>query len=315
MTRSSRPGASGRPCATRPGSSRGSTGSSSTPAGTGCGRPRWLATDISAEVALATGDHAGPRRGPRRHRRRHRGAVARSPGRRRAALLPRPDRRRHRDAGSASREDGPVPPPLRTEAAARRDRCGRDQGDHPMTDRELEAAAPRLVRGRGRRRPRRRPADLRESLATIPATTPAPSAHAVGPTRLHAARRRRPDRGRRRLGRRFRVPARDAGGHAGAVPGRHRTGLAVADGDRARDAVTDREPRTTGPRSPSCATSNKARDLSSGSRPLPDAAAVDRRTDGHGAHELLADGVGSQTLLAWSPDGTRLLYSDETSCS
>ena len=35
-------------------------------------------------------------------------------------------------------------------------------------------------------------------------------------------------------------------------------------------------------------------------------------TDGHAPHELLADGVGSQTLLAWSPDGTRLLYSDET---
>ena len=34
-------------------------------------------------------------------------------------------------------------------------------------------------------------------------------------------------------------------------------------------------------------------------------------SDGHGAHELLADGLGRQTLLAWSPDGTRLLYSDE----
>ena len=36
MTRSSRPGGSGRPCATRPGSSPGSIGSWSTPAGTGC---------------------------------------------------------------------------------------------------------------------------------------------------------------------------------------------------------------------------------------------------------------------------------------
>ena len=59
MTPSSRPGASGRRCATSPGSSRGSTGSSSTPAGTGCARPAALATDISAEVALATGDHTG----------------------------------------------------------------------------------------------------------------------------------------------------------------------------------------------------------------------------------------------------------------
>lgn len=34
-------------------------------------------------------------------------------------------------------------------------------------------------------------------------------------------------------------------------------------------------------------------------------------SDGHGAHELLADGMGRQTLLAWSPDGTRLLYTDD----
>jgi hypothetical protein len=34
-------------------------------------------------------------------------------------------------------------------------------------------------------------------------------------------------------------------------------------------------------------------------------------SDGRGAHELLADGVGSQALQAWSPDGTRLLYSDD----
>ena len=33
--------------------------------------------------------------------------------------------------------------------------------------------------------------------------------------------------------------------------------------------------------------------------------------DGTGAHELFADGVTSQSVLGWSPDGTRLLYSDD----
>ena len=33
-------------------------------------------------------------------------------------------------------------------------------------------------------------------------------------------------------------------------------------------------------------------------------------TDGSGAHEVVADGVGIQTLLGWSSDGTRLLYSE-----
>jgi len=33
--------------------------------------------------------------------------------------------------------------------------------------------------------------------------------------------------------------------------------------------------------------------------------------DGTGAHELLADGVGSQGLLGWTGDGTRLLYTDD----
>jgi hypothetical protein len=33
-------------------------------------------------------------------------------------------------------------------------------------------------------------------------------------------------------------------------------------------------------------------------------------TDGRGAHELRADGMEIQTLLGWSPDGTRLLYAE-----
>ena len=60
---------------------------------------------------------------------------------------------------------------------------------------------------------------------------------------------------RRCPGRRLRSPARDAGGHARAVPGRHRTGLAVADGDRARDAIADGEPADRRDRSRSSATS------------------------------------------------------------
>ncbi len=35
-------------------------------------------------------------------------------------------------------------------------------------------------------------------------------------------------------------------------------------------------------------------------------------SDGTGAHELLRDGVGRQGILAWSPDGTHLLYTDES---
>jgi Tol biopolymer transport system component len=34
------------------------------------------------------------------------------------------------------------------------------------------------------------------------------------------------------------------------------------------------------------------------------------RSDGSGAHELLPGGLGSQTFVSWSPDGTRLIYSD-----
>ena len=33
-------------------------------------------------------------------------------------------------------------------------------------------------------------------------------------------------------------------------------------------------------------------------------------SDGRDAHELLADGVGSQSLLGWSPDGAHLLFTD-----
>ena len=56
MTRSSRHGASGRPCVTRRASRRGSIASSSTPVATGCDRTRWQTRDISTEVAVVSGD-------------------------------------------------------------------------------------------------------------------------------------------------------------------------------------------------------------------------------------------------------------------
>ena len=112
-----------------------------------------------------------------------------------------------------------------------------------MTDRELEAAAPGLVRGRGRRRPRPRPVDLRESLAAIPATTPAP----LRPLPAGAASRCSPSprscRRRRCPGRRFRDPAPDAGGDAGAVPGRRRPGSPSPTGPGPRRR---HRPRTSG---------------------------------------------------------------------
>ena len=171
MTPSSRPGASGRPCAIPPGSSRGSTGSSSTPAGTGCvdapGGDRYLRRGRARD---RRSDRPG--RGPRRHRRRHRGAVARPPGRRRAALLPRPVGRRDRTSSGRPAGDGPITSPLRVEAAARRDRCGRQRG--PSDDRPRARTA--CARGMPPRsaRPRRRPTTCARVLATIPATTPMP---------------------------------------------------------------------------------------------------------------------------------------------
>ena len=112
---------------------------------------RRQATDISAEVALATGDHTG-----HTEDRDVLGAAigALSPDHQVVVAL-----RYYRDLtvddiATATRHpvgDGPVAPPLRTQATARRDRCGRHQGDRPMTDRELEQRLRALYAARGRR--------------------------------------------------------------------------------------------------------------------------------------------------------------------
>ena len=164
-TRSSGPGGSGRPCVTPPDSSRGSTGSWSTPAGIGSGR-RW-ATDISAEVALATGDHASHAE--------DRDVIgtaiaALSPDhqyRRRAALLPRPHRRNRRPARYPAWTVSPACT-TRSSGCTRRSTRPRPR-DRPMTDQAGAAAAPGTRPRSGRPRPS---VDLRGR--RHPETTPAP---------------------------------------------------------------------------------------------------------------------------------------------
>ncbi len=95
--------------------------------------------------------------------------------------------------------DGPVTPPLRAEAPARRDRSGR-QRDSPMTDRELEERL-RAWYAAEVGETETAPADLRESLADDPgddADAPAPAGPAAG---LHAAGGRRGPGRRRCAGR------------------------------------------------------------------------------------------------------------------
>ena len=75
---------------------------------------------------------------PRRPGQRDRGAVARPPGRRRAPLLPRPAGRARSPAGSASRPAPSSPAFTTPSSTPRRHRHRRRQGNHPMTDDQLE---------------------------------------------------------------------------------------------------------------------------------------------------------------------------------
>ncbi len=157
------------------------------------------------------------------------------------------------------------------------------------------------------------PVGLRESVAAIPVTMPAPL---------------RPLSGRRRFTLLAVAALIVVGGALAAGSGFLRvtpvvtpapSPAAVAPGSpsptetRLETPSPTAEPARRRRRSPSSATSNKARSCSSFRKtttcPTPRLWVVG--SDGHGAHELLADGMGSQTLLAWSPDGTRLLYSDD----
>ena len=134
---------------------------------------RRQATDISAEVALVTGDHAG-----HAEDRHVLGAAieALSPDHQVVIAL-----RFYRDLTvediatrlRRARRDGQVPPPLRIEATARLDRCGRHQGDRPMTDRELEERL-RAWYAAEVGESERAPAEMRERITAIPASTPMP---------------------------------------------------------------------------------------------------------------------------------------------
>ena len=111
---------------------------------------RWQATDISAEVALATGDHAGPSADRDVIGGAIADSVARPPGGRRAALLPRPDRRRDRDAGSTSRGERSSPAST-THSSVCTTASTRPTPRGPCDDRPgARTAAARVVCRRGR---------------------------------------------------------------------------------------------------------------------------------------------------------------------
>jgi WD40 repeat protein len=154
------------------------------------------------------------------------------------------------------------------------------------------------------------PVGLRESVATIPATTPAPL---------------RPLSGRRRVTLLAVAALIVVGGALAAGSGflivtpvvtPAPSPAAIAPGSPSPAETRLESPSPTAQLHDGTAIAfmrnvNKARDcFRKPNCPTPRLWVVG--TDGHAPHELLADGVGSQTLLAWSPDGARLLYSDET---
>ena len=156
------------------------------------------------------------------------------------------------------------------------------------------------------------PVGLRESVATIPVTTPAPL---------------RPLSGRRRFTLLAVAALIVVGGALAAGSGFLRvTPVVTPAPSLAAVAPGSPSPTETGPETPSPTVSlrngatiafirnvEEPRSCSSFRKtttcPTPRLWVVG--SDGHGAHELLADGMGRQTLLAWSPDGTRLLYTDD----
>ncbi len=114
-----------------------------------------------------------PGQRPRPPGQRDRRAVAGSPGRRRPPLLPRPARGRDREPAGHPGGHRPVAPPLRAQAPPRVDRHCRRQGNHPMTDHELEQRLRAWYRVEIPS-DETAPADLRAQLAALPVAIPVP---------------------------------------------------------------------------------------------------------------------------------------------
>ena len=150
------------------------------------------------------------------------------------------------------------------------------------------------------------PGDLRESPRDDPGDDADATTCARPSARFHTpGGRRGPDR-RRRAGRGFRDHAPDAGRDA-----KCRTSPSFP--PRLRHPRPRSRPRTSAPanRSRTSEPSRRRADCL-GSRPTcPTSRVWIVGSDGQGAHELFPDGLTFQGDLAWSPDGTQLLYSDE----
>ena len=152
------------------------------------------------------------------------------------------------------------------------------------------------------------PADLRRVLATIPATTPIRSVPAAGEG-LHVAGRRRGPGRRRRAGRRFRGHHSAAGGDA-----RARTSRSSGRRDRRHPADSGTDRRTSGRRIDRLHATRRegAHVLAAATSVRPSRVWIVEQT-GAAPTSCFPDGNTNQAALVWSPDGTRLLYSDDES--
>jgi Tol biopolymer transport system component len=173
-----------------------------------------------------------------------------------------------------------------------------------MTDRELEERL-RAWYGTQVGETETAPADLRQTLTTIPATTPLP---------LRARDRRRP----------FTLLAVAAvvmaGGALAAGSGLMRpkpvvtpvpnVAVVVPSGSPASATPTPTPKVRPGPVIGYIRSVDKGRACSLGRVCLSSRLWI-VRTDGSGGHEVFPDGASTQAQPAWSPDGTRLLYDEE----